>query len=79
MFDSKADPLWLLASALSAGDDHSLLLWDTRRGGAPVLHVAKAHGAQDLHCVAWSPHQQEQLVTGAPGCLLGSIQGSVSR
>lgn len=78
VFDGRADPLRLLAPAPPAGDDHSLLLWDTRRGGAPVLHVAKAHGAQDLHCVAWSPHQQEQLVTGAPGCLLGSIEGSVS-
>lgn len=48
----------------SAGDDYSLLLWDTRRGGAPVLHVASVHGPQDVHCVAWSPHQQEMLVTG---------------
>lgn len=49
----------------SVGDDSSLLLWDTRRGGTPVLHVVEAHGPQDVHCVGWSPHSQGLLVTGA--------------
>ncbi|KAI3436729.1 hypothetical protein D9Q98_006144 [Chlorella vulgaris] len=53
------------AELASVGDDFSLLLWDLRRGGAPVLHVASAHGEQDVHCVAWSPHREEMLVTGA--------------
>lgn len=62
------DVCWCPGSSFelaSVGDDYSLLLWDTRRGGAPVLHVASVHGPQDVHCVAWSPHQQEMLVTGA--------------
>lgn len=62
------DTCWRPESATelaSVGDDFSLLLWDTRRGGAPVLHVANAHGMQDVHCVAWSPHRQDLLVTGA--------------
>ncbi|KAL4443046.1 hypothetical protein ABPG77_008537 [Micractinium sp. CCAP 211/92] len=49
----------------SVGDDFSLLLWDTRHGSAPVLHVARAHGPQDVHCVSWNPHRQDLLVTGA--------------
>ena len=48
----------------AAGDDHAVLLWDTRSGTDPVLRVTDAHGAHDVHCVDWSRQQDNLLVTG---------------
>lgn len=49
----------------SVGDDHQLLLWDTRTGTAPTTTVPKAHGESDLHTVDWNRQQPLHLATGA--------------
>ena len=61
----------------AAGDDYALLLWDTRAGSAPALSVPTAHGRQDVHSVAWSPHRQELLVTGGLVALFRHLQLSL--
>ena len=48
----------------SVADDSSLLFWDTRSGIAPVLRMAEAHGASDLHVVDWSSLRPELVATG---------------
>ncbi|GMH42256.1 hypothetical protein BSKO_10175 [Bryopsis sp. KO-2023] len=48
----------------SVGDDYQLLLWDARAGDAPVSKVQEAHGKYDLHCVDWSPTEEDLLATG---------------
>lgn len=49
----------------SVADDSSLLFWDTRAGTAPVLRLAQAHGASDLHVVDWSALRPELVATGS--------------
>ncbi|KAG4945119.1 hypothetical protein JHK87_041126 [Glycine soja] len=49
---------------LSGGDDSRLILWDARLGSAPVVKVDKAHNG-DLHCVDWSPHDINFILTGS--------------
>ncbi|CAJ1955403.1 unnamed protein product [Sphenostylis stenocarpa] len=48
----------------SVGDDSRLILWDARVGSAPVVKVDKAHNG-DLHCVDWSPHDINFILTGS--------------
>mmetsp|Transcript_10242 Transcript_10242/g.19377 ORF Transcript_10242/g.19377 Transcript_10242/m.19377 type:complete len:567 (+) Transcript_10242:151-1851(+) len=48
----------------SVGDDKSLLFWDSREGSSPVLKVLKAHN-KDVHCVDWSPFDENIIVTGS--------------
>ncbi|XP_031092989.1 WD-40 repeat-containing protein MSI4-like [Ipomoea triloba] len=48
----------------SVGDDSCLILWDARRGSAPVMKVEKAHSA-DLHCVDWNPFDVNLILTGS--------------
>ncbi|XP_052183253.1 WD-40 repeat-containing protein MSI4-like [Diospyros lotus] len=48
----------------SVGDDSCLILWDARVGSSPVVKVEKAHNA-DLHCVDWSPHDENLIITGS--------------
>ncbi|XP_047176616.1 WD-40 repeat-containing protein MSI4-like isoform X2 [Vigna umbellata] len=48
----------------SVGDDSRLILWDARVGSAPVVKVDKAHKG-DLHCVDWSPHDSNFILTGS--------------
>lgn len=48
----------------SVGDDSCLILWDARVGSAPVVKVDKAHNG-DLHCVDWSPHDVNFILTGS--------------
>ncbi|XP_024017138.1 WD-40 repeat-containing protein MSI4 [Morus notabilis] len=48
----------------SVGDDSCLILWDARVGSSPVIKVEKAHDA-DLHCVDWSPHDDNHILTGS--------------
>ncbi|KAK9814957.1 hypothetical protein WJX73_003132 [Symbiochloris irregularis] len=50
---------------VSVGDDHALLVWDTRSGSKAVLRVDKAHGDNDLHCVDWCGKDTHYLATGA--------------
>ncbi|KAL2326211.1 hypothetical protein Fmac_025269 [Flemingia macrophylla] len=47
----------------SVGDDSRLILWDARVGSSPVVKVDKAHRG-DLHCVDWSPHDINFILTG---------------
>lgn len=49
---------------VSVGDDHALLLWDTRSGSTASARVDKAHGQNDLHCVDWSARNTHHLATG---------------
>lgn len=51
--------------AHSVGDDHQLLLWDTRTGTAPTTTVSGAHGDSDLHTVDWNRCQPLHIATGA--------------
>ncbi|XP_019442855.1 PREDICTED: WD-40 repeat-containing protein MSI4-like [Lupinus angustifolius] len=48
----------------SVGDDSCLILWDARIGTTPAVKVEKAHNA-DLHCVDWSPHDVNLILTGS--------------
>ncbi|PON50471.1 WD repeat containing protein [Parasponia andersonii] len=48
----------------SVGDDSCLILWDARVGSSPAVKVEKAHDA-DLHCVDWSPHDDNLILTGS--------------
>ncbi|CAK9144127.1 unnamed protein product [Ilex paraguariensis] len=48
----------------SVGDDSCLILWDARVGSSPVVKVEKAHNA-DVHCVDWSPHDENLILTGS--------------
>ncbi|XP_061371103.1 WD-40 repeat-containing protein MSI4-like [Gastrolobium bilobum] len=48
----------------SVGDDSCLILWDARVGSTPVVKVEKAHDG-DLHCVDWSPHDINFILTGS--------------
>ncbi|KAF3457440.1 hypothetical protein FNV43_RR02098 [Rhamnella rubrinervis] len=48
----------------SVGDDSCLILWDARVGTNPVVKVEKAHDA-DLHCVDWSPYDDNLILTGS--------------
>ncbi|KAE9601615.1 putative transcription factor WD40-like family [Lupinus albus] len=48
----------------SVGDDSCLMLWDARIGTSPAVKVEKAHNA-DLHCVDWSPHDVNLILTGS--------------
>ena len=48
----------------SVGDDHALMLWDARNPAAPAASVPDAHGAHDLHCIAWSAVQDHMLASG---------------
>ncbi|KAL2332282.1 hypothetical protein Fmac_019863 [Flemingia macrophylla] len=48
----------------SVGDDSRLILWDARVGSSPVVKVDKAHRG-DLHCVDWSPHDINFILTGS--------------
>ncbi|XP_062091030.1 WD-40 repeat-containing protein MSI4 [Humulus lupulus] len=48
----------------SVGDDSCLILWDARTGSSPAVKVEKAHDA-DLHCVDWSPHDDNLILTGS--------------
>ncbi|KAK8469739.1 hypothetical protein PHAVU_005G159800 [Phaseolus vulgaris] len=48
----------------SVGDDSRLILWDARVGSVPVVKVDKAHNG-DLHCVDWSPHDLNFILTGS--------------
>ncbi|XP_019436497.1 PREDICTED: WD-40 repeat-containing protein MSI4-like [Lupinus angustifolius] len=48
----------------SVGDDSSLILWDARAGTTPAVKVEKAH-VGDLHCVDWSPHDINYILTGS--------------
>ncbi|KAF7843480.1 WD-40 repeat-containing protein MSI4-like [Senna tora] len=48
----------------SVGDDSCLILWDARVGSTPACKVEKAHNA-DLHCVDWSPHDINFILTGS--------------
>ncbi|XP_024959239.1 WD-40 repeat-containing protein MSI4-like [Cynara cardunculus var. scolymus] len=48
----------------SVGDDSCLILWDARVGTDPVMKVEKAHNA-DVHCVDWSPHDENYILTGS--------------
>ncbi|KAH1207552.1 WD-40 repeat-containing protein MSI4 [Glycine max] len=48
----------------SVGDDSRLILWDARLGSAPVVKVDKAHNGY-LHCVDWSPHDINFILTGS--------------
>ena len=50
---------------VSVGDDHALLLWDTRAGSTAAARVDNAHGNNDLHCVDWSGCDPRYLATGA--------------
>ncbi|KAK9072032.1 hypothetical protein SSX86_008464 [Deinandra increscens subsp. villosa] len=47
----------------SVGDDSCLILWDARTGTNPTTKVEKAHNA-DVHCVDWSPHDENFILTG---------------
>lgn len=49
---------------VSVGDDHALLVWDTRGGNKAVLRMDKAHGDNDLHCVDWNGKDTHYLATG---------------
>eukprot|EP00887_Chlorella_sp_A99_P002859 scaffold6.g2859.t1 len=49
----------------SCADDCAVLFWDLRARGAPAGAIRAAHGRADLHCLDWSPHAPEALVTGA--------------
>ncbi|KAJ9551169.1 hypothetical protein OSB04_015214 [Centaurea solstitialis] len=48
----------------SVGDDSCLILWDARVGTDPIMKVEKAHNA-DVHCVDWSPHDENYILTGS--------------
>lgn len=48
----------------SVGDDSCLILWDARVGTNPITKVEKAHNA-DVHCVDWSPHDANYILTGS--------------
>lgn len=48
----------------SVGDDSCLILWDARVGTDPVMKVEKAHN-NDVHCVDWSPHDENYILTGS--------------
>ncbi|KAL8160858.1 hypothetical protein V2J09_012347 [Rumex salicifolius] len=48
----------------SVGDDSCLILWDARSGTTPAVKVEKAHDA-DLHCVDWSPFDENYILTGS--------------
>lgn len=61
--------LFYTLMTLPSGDDHSVLLWDTRSGKGPVLQISRAHQDNDVHCVDWSPHRLDLLVSG--GYVLG--------
>lgn len=48
----------------SVGDDHCLLLWDSRSAKAPITRVERAH-KKDVHCVDWSPLNDNFILTGS--------------
>lgn len=48
----------------SVGDDSCLILWDVRVGSTPAVKVEKAHDG-DLHCVDWSSHDINFILTGS--------------
>eukprot|EP00249_Psilotum_nudum_P008863 c21560_g1_i2 orf=371-1636(-) len=48
----------------SVGDDSRLILWDARIGHEPAQKVENAHNA-DVHCVDWSQHEENVLLTGS--------------
>ncbi|KAK7273577.1 hypothetical protein RIF29_14633 [Crotalaria pallida] len=48
----------------SVGDDSCLILWDARVGSTPAVKVEKAHFG-DVHCVDWSPHDVNFILTGS--------------
>lgn len=66
--DTVEDVAWRPDSAAelaSVGDDHALLLWDTRAAEPLAARVTQAHGPHDLHCVDWSGLSPHLLATGA--------------
>jgi histone-binding protein RBBP4 len=62
----------------SVGDDHKLMIWDTRNNSSSKpAHTVDAHAAE-VNCLSFNPYSEFILATGSADkvrCLLGITRG----